>query len=376
MILARRANAIEPTLIRALRDEAGPRTLDLGLGQPDLPVPEPLRAAVAQEIAAGRAPYSPNLGLPTARAAVGERYGVDASRVMLTCGVQQALAVAILGLVEPGDDVLVPDPGFPAYPNLVRMAGATPRPYRLAADDGFALSEEALLEALTPNTSLVVFNSPANPTGAVTQAGALDAILAALAERGVRWLSDEIYEDYDYDNGFASVLDVRDEALGLKLGGLSKSFHTMGWRMGWLLGDDALIEGLKPLHQHLVTCAPVPAQRATIVAMQHHRALFAPTLEVFSRRRALAVEQINAVRRLTCAAPPGAFYLFVDVREYTHGEANSLELARRLLAEQDVLVIPGSGFGPGGEGFLRVAYTVGEDVLREALGRIKDFFEG
>jgi aspartate aminotransferase len=376
MDLSGRARSIEPTLIRKLRDKARASSLDFGIGQPDLSVPEPLRKAVNDDMLAGRAPYSHNLGLREARDAVGAHYGVDGARVMLTCGVQEALAVAILGLVDAGDEVLVPDPGFPAYPNLVRMAGATPVPYRLDPDRGFSLEPEAVLDELTEDTSLVVLNSPANPTGTVLEQQTLESLLEALAERDVGWISDEIYEDYVYDGAFASVLDVFDDSRGVKLGGLSKSFHTMGWRLGWLIGDEEVVEGLKPLHQHLVTCAPVPAQRAAMAALAQHEALFSPTRETFAARRDLVLELMDDVRGLSCAPPQGAFYLFVDARDYTRRGDDSLTLAERILAEQDVVLIPGSGFGPTGEGFLRIAYTVAEPQLREGFGRLRQFFEG
>ncbi|MGM0558085.1 MAG: pyridoxal phosphate-dependent aminotransferase [Myxococcota bacterium] len=376
MKLSRRARAIEPTLIRQLRDKASPSSLDLGIGQPDLDVQEPLRRAVNDELLAGRAPYSHNLGLIEAREAVGAHYGVDGSRVMLTVGVQEALAVAILGVVEPGDEVLVPDPGFPAYPNLVRMAGATPVPYTLEANHDFRLDPDAILESITDKTSVVLLNSPANPTGTVIEEAPLRRLLEGLVERDVAWICDEIYEDYVYDGAFASVLDTLDDPRGIKLGGLSKSFHTMGWRLGWLIADEDVVEGLKPLHQHMVTCAPVPAQRAAIAALGQHEELFASTRRVFAARRDLVLELLDDLPGLACAPPQGAFYLFVDARDYTRHGDDSLALAERILQEQDVVVIPGSGFGAAGEGFLRIAYTVAEPKLRDGFDRIKHFFEG
>jgi aspartate/methionine/tyrosine aminotransferase len=307
---------------------------------------------------------------------------------MVTCGVQEALAVGVLGLVEQGDEVLVPDPGFPAYPNLVRMAGATPVPYPLDADDDFRLVPEVVEAALTDKTSAIILNSPSNPTGAVHAKGDLDAVLDLLAERGVRWISDEIYEDYVYDDAFASVLD-HDGGLaggampaGVKLGGLSKSHHMMGWRIGWLIGPPEWVEGLKPLHQHLVTCAPTPPQRAACVALQRHSELFAPSLDIFRRRRQLACELASKLPDVGFSTPQGAFYLFLDLRAYTGAAGTeddkqqrsvSLALAESLLAAEDVVTIPGSGFGPAGEGFLRVAYTVDEAMIAEGFRRIDSF---
>ncbi|MFP4597780.1 MAG: pyridoxal phosphate-dependent aminotransferase [Persicimonas sp.] len=379
--LATRAGAIEPTLIRAFRDNARPSSLDLGIGQPDLAVAEPVRRALIGAVEQGRAPYSHNLGLWPTRQAIGERYGLTGEQVMVTCGVQEALAVAVLGLVEPGDEVLVPEPGFPAYPNLVRMAGATPVVYELDADADFRLVPERVEAALSDRTSAIILNSPSNPTGACHAARDLAAVVELLAERGICYISDEIYEDYVYGDAHASVLDF-DEGLagGVKLGGLSKSHHMMGWRIGWLIGEAGLVEALKPLHQHLVTCAPTPAQQAARVALERHEELFEPTRAVFESRRELACRLASKLPDVSFVAPQGAFYLFLDVRAYTESgpgrrSTTSLELAERLLDTHDVVVIPGEGFGAAGEGFLRVAYTVDEPVLREGFARIRQFFE-
>jgi aminotransferase len=375
--VASRAGAIEPTLIRELRDKARPTSLDFGLGQPDLAVAEPVRRALIEAIDAGQAPYSHNLGLWSTRQAIGAHYGLDGHQVMVTCGVQEALAVAVLGLVEPGDEVLVPEPGFPAYPNLVRLAGATPVAYRLDVDHDFRLLPDAVEEALTDKTSLAILNSPSNPTGAVCAPADLGSVLELLAARGVRYVSDEIYEDYVWDGEHASVTDL-DPALagGVKLGGLSKSHHMMGWRIGWLLGAAGLVAALKPLHQHLVTCAPTPAQHAAEAALARHRELLAPTLETFSGRRALACRLARQLEAVSLVSPAGAFYLFLDVRAYTGGDPAtcSLSLAESLLEQHDVVVIPGSGFGAAGEGFVRVAYTVGEETIAEGFERMAEFF--
>lgn len=389
--LSSRAQGIRPTLIRELRDKARPTSLDFGIGQPDLPVAEPVRQALVDAVDQGRAPYTHNLGVWETREAIAAHYAarsgahaesLRADNVMVTCGVQEALAVAVLGLVEPETEVLVPDPGFPAYPNLVRMAGATPVPYVLDPNDDFRLVPEWVERAMSPQTSAIILNSPSNPTGAVHDADDLAAVVELCAERGVRWISDEIYEDYIYDGAHAGVLDY-DPGLagGVKLGGLSKSHHMMGWRMGWLVGPADWVDGLKPLHQHLVTCAPTPPQHAARVALAHHDELMGQTLEVFSRRRQLACELAGELPGVAFTDPQGAFYLFLDVRAYTEAAAAadgspsaSLALSEALLAQKDVVTIPGSGFGPAGEGFLRVAYTVGEDRIADGFERMGEFF--
>mgnify|MGYP006295575643 CR=1 FL=1 len=359
MPLSDRAQAIEPTLIREFRSKARPESLDLGIGQPDLCVPEPVRRAAIDAVDGGRAPYSDNLGLPSTRRAVAEHCGVDPDQTMITCGVQEGLAVAVLGLVEPGDEVLVPDPGFPAYPNLVRAAGATPVPYTLAPDDGFALQYDEVAEQLSGRTSAIVLNSPSNPTGTVVEAENLRRVVELLADHDVRWISDEIYSDYLYEGAeHVSPADFEQAPPGVRLSALSKSMHVMGWRIGWLVGPSEWVAELKPLHQHLVTCAPTPAQHAAVAALENFQELFAPTLSTFEARRDLAVRRAGELPGVEPVRPEGAFYLFLDVRAYTRHTGSSLELAEAILRDVDVVVVPGSGFGTGGEGFLRVAYTV------------------
>ncbi len=379
MSLAERAGAIQPTLIRRFRAKAGPDSLDLGIGQPDLPVPDPVRRAAAEAVERDRAPYSDNLGLPATRRAVARHCGVSPDQTMITCGVQEGLAVATLGLVDPGDEVLVPDPGFPAYPNLVRAAGATPVAYPLDPDDEFALDLAAIERRLSDHTSAIVLNFPSNPTGRVAEAGTLDKLLDLLDDRGVRWISDEIYADYCYGSRATPsprALAGEEGPPGLELAGLSKSMHVMGWRLGWLVGPSEWIRRLKPLHQHLVTCAPTPIQRAAVAALERYDELFAPTLETFADRRRLSVERARQLPGVGLVEPDGAFYVFLDVRRHTDEQTTSLALAEAILEEVDVVVIPGSGFGDTGEGFLRLAYTRRRPELREAFDRLASFFEG
>lgn len=374
--ISERAGAIRPTQIRRFRSKAGPDSLDLGIGQPDLPVPDPVRRAAGEALEKGRAPYSDNLGFPATRRAVASHYDVDPEQTMITCGVQEGLAVALLGLVEPGEEVLVPDPGFPAYPNLVRAAGATPVPYPLDRDANFGLDPDRIRNRTSDRTSAIVTNSPSNPTGAVHDRDTLQNTLAPLSEEGVVWISDEIYENYVYgDTEHVSPLDLQGVGPGIRLGALSKSMHVMGWRIGWAIGPDEWIRRLKPLHQHLVTCAPTPAQQAAVAALADFDTLFEPTLETFRHRRELALDRARTLEDVSVVAPRGAFYLFLDVRRYTRGPVDSLELAESILDEHDVVTIPGSGFGDGGEGFLRIAYTVDRPTMDEAFDRLADFFE-
>ncbi len=378
---SRRAQSIEPTLIRALRAGMTATTIDFGLGQSDLNMTEEVRTHLRARLDKPlRSPYTPNAGLDEARRAVADHAGVNAEQVLLTCGVQQGLAVAILGLCDPGDEVLVPDPGFPAYDNLVRAADAEPVAYSLRAPEpgaaGWALDPTAIAEGLTSKTRLVILNNPSNPMGSVHDPRALREVLEILSERGIGWVSDEIYEDYIWEGEFISALSVGDGTpQGIVLSGLSKSHHLMGWRLGWMIGPAESLRALTPLHQHMVTCAPRPAQEALIPALAHHDRAMAATREVFAYRRELALDAMEDLGLGSPACADGAFYLFIDVRPWLSTFDTTAQLAEALLREEDVLVIPGEGFGEGGLGHLRIAYTIGGDELKVGLQRLRKFLQ-
>ena len=379
LTLAERAGVIEPTMIRSLRAGMGPSTIDFGLGQTDLRISEAVRRWMAEQAdGPGRTPYTPNAGSPEARRAVAQHMGVSPDQVLLTCGVQQGMALAILGLCDPGDEVLVPDPGFPAYDNLVRAAGATPVPYGLREptpeEPSWSLDVSAVVDAVGERTRMAVLNNPSNPTGAVYAASRLGEVVEALADRGVGYISDEIYEDYVWEGTFVSARDVLpDHRGGVVLSGLSKSHHLMGWRIGWLVGPSDVIRGLTPLHQHLVTCAPRPAQEAAVVALGEHDEAMEETRTVFGRRRKRVLDALEGLPAGVEPASEGAFYLFVDVRPWLARFSTTAEMAAQLLEEEDVMVIPGEGFGSRGLGHLRVAYTMGGEMLDEGLDRLRRF---
>ena len=368
--IADAAASIQPTLIRQVTDKARPTSIHLGIGQPDLPVSPAALASAMSHLQDGHAPYSPNLGLPESRQAVADRYGVSSSEVMLTCGVQEGLAVALLGCVNPGDRVLVPNPGFPAYDNLVRLAGGIPTPYRLSPVDWQPDVQDVRRQLA--DASVIIFNTPSNPTGAMIGASGLAELVRAAEAAGVVWISDEIYEDLVYDGAFSSARDHGQD--GIVLSGLSKSHAAMGWRIGWLRAPAETIEALKPLHQHLVTSAPVFAQHALVGALAEHDVEVASALNVFRKRRDCFCELLANIPDVHFVMPTGAFYVFLDVR--AHMKTTTLTMALDILDACDLVTIPGEGFGDGGMGYLRLAFTRPLDDLREAATRLQSYFEG
>jgi len=369
-MINRRAQSILPSAIRQITDRAGPNSLHLGLGQPSLPLHPAVEAAI-RTACTSHAPYGPNLGTASAREAVAHHYGIDPAQAMITCGVQEGLALAILGMVEPGDDVLVPDPGFPAYANLVRFAGANPVTYGFG--DNWSLDARMIAEAATRRTRAIVLNSPSNPTGAVHSLEEIQAVVEWANDAGVFWISDEIYEDFAYGETPHVSPASLNPAGGVRLGGLSKSHAMMGWRMGWLTGPESVIDGLKGLHQHLVTSATVPIQAAISVALGVHSEHMQDVRELFRSRRDVLLAALG--NHGIQGYSDGAFYVFLDLRKVTESFGGSQALALKILADLDVVTIPGNGFGAGGEGYLRLAYTVDEDVLKEAGHRLGAFLQ-
>ena len=339
--------------------------INLGLGQTNEPVPEVLQRALREAPALVAAPYGANAGEAQLRSLIAGDAGVSDERVIVTVGVEQALSLAILGTLDPGDEVVVPAPGFPVYGNLARMAGAVPVPMRLAAADGFRPTWAALEACLTPRTRMVVLCSPGNPTGATAHPEELSRIARELASRGIPWLSDEIYLGLQYGpQTHGTMLQHGDE--GYVASGLSKSHGLAGWRLGWLIVPLAVQQKLVALHQHLVTSAPTVLQQAACAAFgpEGRHALTSLSASLASRR--LLAREALASGGWDVASGDGAFYLFVRLP----GEEDDLALAERLMHEHGVITIPGRAFGDEGAGYVRVSYAQPEAVLREGLRRM------
>jgi len=363
---ARRMNGIDRTLIRRIFDGAPAGSINLGLGQPDLPTPSRIRMAGIDGIVQGKTGYTSTAGDPAVRAAIARRYpGVaeGAANVVVTIGSQEAVFASAMTLVDPGDEVLFPDPGYPAYPVVAQLLGATPVSYPLRPERAFRIDPADVLTRLTERTRLVILCSPSNPTGAMDFDDDLETLANALAGRGIPWLSDEIYAGFAYERAAPSISRFA-PAGGLVVSGLSKDLSMTGWRIGWVVGPEAIVARITAAHQYLVTCASSVSQAAAAVALgpdaEADRAAY---LSIFRHRRALMADELRRIPQLPVSMPDGAFYFFVDVRAF----GSSLAIAERLLRERRVIVIPGEAFGPGGAGFLRISYAATDEHIREGV---------
>jgi aspartate/methionine/tyrosine aminotransferase len=369
---AARLRGIEKSMIRQLFDRARAGSINLGLGEPDLPTPEVIRRAAVRVIQEEQNGYTTHAGLPALRELVAAEYPqleATPDNVIITAGSQEALYLALMTLVDEGDEVLLPDPGFVAYPTIVRMAGGHPVFYQLPARDGFAFAAEDFRRRLTPRTKAVVVISPSNPTGRTLTQTELASMADALRDSDAYVISDEIYREiYFGDARPASISEHASAHRSIVISGLSKSMSMTGWRTGWMCGAAEVIKSALVLHGYVTTCASTVSQKAALAAWTDEaEEARRETRRIFRTRRDELLSLIARELRLPAVAPDGAFYLMLDVR--AHGR--SLAVAERLL-EHGVITVPGSAFGSEGEGYLRLSFCADAPRLAEGVKRIKE----
>ena len=355
-------------MIRQLFDRARPDSINLGLGEPDLPTPEVIKQAAVRVITEEQNGYTTHAGLKTLRERVAADYPqlqVRPEGVIITAGSQEALYLVLMTLVEEGDEVLLPDPGFVAYPTIVRMAGGAPVFYRMPAAGDFGFNVEEFRRRISPRTKAVVCISPSNPTGRALSREDLAAMAGALEGTNVYVISDEIYRELYYtDEHPASISEYY--ARTLVISGLSKSMSMTGWRLGWMCGDEAVIRSALILHGYVTTCASTISQKAALAAWtpeaEHARA---ETRRIFRERRDHLLTLISNELSARAIAPDGALYTMIDVSAY----GSSMKIAEDML-EHGVITVPGVAFGSEGEGFLRISFCADKPALREGVRRM------
>jgi aspartate aminotransferase len=366
---AARLRGIQKSPIRQLHDRAKPGSINLGLGEPDLPTPDVIRRAAARIVTEEQNGYTTHAGLPELRERIATDYPqlkLDSGNVIVTAGSQEALYLALLTMVDDGDEVLLPDPGFVAYPTIVKMAGGVPKYYKLPAASGFGFDREEFRRALSPETKLVVVISPSNPTGRVLSRDDLAAMAEELAPTGIRVISDEIYRElYFTRERPASISEFYPRTLVIS--GLSKSMSMTGWRCGWLAGEEAVIKSALVLHGYVTTCASTVSQKAALASWTNEaeeaRAGFRRT---FRERRDFMLPLIESELNLRAVAPDGAFYTMVE----TGGGRSSMDIALAML-DHGVITVPGSAFGQECANFLRVSFCADQETLAEGVSRMK-----
>jgi aspartate aminotransferase/aminotransferase len=354
-----------------------PDVIHLEVGDPDLDTPAPIAAALQRAVRDGATHYAPNAGLPALRAAIAARCSartgrvVAAEQVVVTVGAVNALFVALFALLDPGDELLVPDPGWPNYASICHLAGATARPYAMPAAAGFLPDPATLRAMIGPRTKALLINTPGNPSGAVFPAPLMQELAALARDTGIWLVSDEIYEDMLFGGEHVSAGACGVEDRSIVISGFSKSFAMTGWRLGWAVAPPSLAPVLAGLLEPVVSCAPTMIQEAGLAALQGDQAFVIEAAARFRHRRDILAEEL-AGSPLLPVVPRGAFYGFLDIGATRLG---SLDFARRALAETAVAVVPGITFGPASDRFVRVALTVPDAMLRDGLRRLRRLAE-
>jgi aspartate/methionine/tyrosine aminotransferase len=367
---ARRLAGIEKSVIRQIYDRAPAGSINLGLGEPDFPTPTVIREEAIRFINAGKIRYTPNAGSLELRRAIAGYYGDESKYdgVCITNGSQEALFVAVMALINPGDEVLLPDPGFLAYPTIVRLAGGKPVFYKLPAAKNFEFDAEDFQSKINPKTRAIIITSPSNPTGRILTTADLKNIAQVLRETATIVIADEIYRELYFEERPFSIADFHPATLVIS--GLSKSHAMTGWRLGWVYGAPEIARHLIVLHQYATTCASTVSQRAALAAFTAAGRAAEENLRAELRtRRDFLVAQIDAQLaefKLNRIIPDGAFYLMLDISPL----GKSFEIAERLL-DSKVITIPGAAFGEETEGWLRLSFATDFDTIREGVRRIK-----
>lgn len=372
---SRRAGAVRPFLVMEVLERAqaleraGRDVIHLEVGEPDFPAPAPVIAAARDALEAGRTRYTPSLGDPRLREAIAgchhaEGAVADPETIAVSSGTSPVLLLALMAVLEPGDEVLVPDPGYACYPNLVELAGGRVRRIPLNAEDGFVVDAEKIAAARTPRTRAALLNSPANPTGAVIDSARLEGIV----ETGLWVIVDEVYRGLEYGARTLSAAAL-DAPNVIVVDGVSKRYAMTGFRLGWGLFPPALVPSVRAMQQNVLISAPEPAQHAAVTALTDPdvAAEVARRVEILDRRRRLLLAGLEGLGLRVPAPPAGAFYALARAE---HLGSDVVETAAEILDATGVALTPGADFGPGGEAYLRFSFANSEERIAEALDRL------
>lgn len=373
---------LKPSGIRRFFDVVNTmeNVISLGVGEPDFPTPWQIRAAGIRALEHGSTHYTSNRGLLSLREEIARytkrKYAVSYdpdTEILVTVGGSEAIDAAVRAIVNPGDEVIIPQPSYVCYDPITRLAGGVPVILATRAEDDFKVTAGALRAKITEKTKALILPYPSNPTGAVMERADLDAIAEVLRETNIAVISDEIYAELTFSDAphvsFASLPGMKERTV--TIGGFSKAFSMTGWRLGYACAPKPLIEQMTKIHQYAIMCAPTVSQSAAIEALRACDAEVERMKEEYDIRRRIIVRGFCDLG-LPCRMPKGAFYAFPDIRPTG---LSSEEFCERLLHEERVAIVPGTAFGEGGEGFVRASYCYSVPHIKETLSRIGRFLE-
>ncbi len=383
-LISSTVQTIPPSGIRRFFDYLDDSCISLGVGEPDFPTPEGIRQEALRALSQGRIAYTSNSGMPELRELIlkylEDRFDITGHTiddVLITVGASQAIDLALRAIVNPGDEVIMPDPTYVSYVPSVALAGGTAIRVATCAENRFRLMPEDLKAAITPKTKAVLLPYPNNPTGGIMERADLEAIADVLRGTDILVVTDEIYAELTYNGkthvSFAALPGMQDRTIVLN--GFSKAFSMTGWRLGYAVGPTELIAAMTKIHQLTMLCAPTPAQYAGVAALRQGLANGWKDIKFmtdqYDQRRRYLVDAFNDMG-LECREPEGAFYVFPSIKSTG---LTSEEFCDQLLANQKVVVVPGNAFGESGEGHVRCCYATSMEDIRNATERIRAFLK-
>lgn len=378
-VTARRVRSVPPSGIRKFFDVLATMddVISLGIGEPDFATPEHICYAGICSLERGETSYTSNAGILELREELASHlaklYGVHydpVGELLITVGVSEALHLALLTVVEPGDEVIVPEPCFVSYKPGIIFAGGTPVVVEAKLENGFQITAAEIEQVITPRTKAILIGYPNNPTGAVMSRERLAEIASVAQKHDLLVLSDEIYDRLVYGVEhvcFPALPNMKERTI--LLGGFSKTYAMTGWRLGYAAAPGEILAGMHKVHQYIVMCAPTPAQVAGVEALREGEDAVQEMIRQYDQRRNVIVQGLNSIG-MPCFEPHGAFYAFPSIQ---NTDLNSEQFSEKLLSEQKVAVVPGNAFGDSGEGFVRCSYATSLVKIEEALARLEEF---
>ncbi len=382
MEVSTRSQAVPWSGVRKMFDLAGryKGVINLSVGEPDFNTPQHVLDAAADAMKAGYTRYTPNAGLMELREALAEKLrkenGIEAdpaTEIIATVGGMGALSLAVLAMIDSGDEVLIPDPGFVSFEAQVILAGAKPVPLPLREENEFSIDPSDVVSQISPRTKALMINSPSNPTGAVTTERELRNIAQIACQHDLTVISDEAYESILYDGtkhfSIASLPEMRNRTISIY--SFSKTYAMTGWRIGYAVANEAIVREMIKLQEHIVAHPSSISQKAAIAALRGPQDCVREMVKEYEERRDLIFNEVNKIDGITSLKPKGAFYLFPNVSKF----GSSADLAMYLLEKARVVTVPGAAFGNHGEGYLRLSYATSKEEIRAAISRIRDAIE-
>lgn len=371
--------SLKPSGIRKFFDIVSemPDAISLGVGEPDFDTPWHIREEGIYSLERGRTFYTSNAGLKELKIEIADylkrRCSLSydpASQIIVTVGGSEGIDVALRAMLNPGDEVLIPQPSYVSYEPCCILADGVPVVIELKEENEFRLKPEQLLEAITDRTKILILPFPNNPTGSIMAREDLEAIAPVLIEKDIFVLSDEIYSELTYDQDHVSIASIPGmQERTIVINGFSKAYAMTGWRLGYVAGPADILKQMLKIHQYAIMCAPTTSQYAAVEAMRNGDGDVQRMREAYNGRRRYLLHAMEEMK-LQCFEPKGAFYIFPNISRFG---MSSDEFATRLLMEEKVAVVPGTAFGECGEGFVRISYAYSLEDLKEALGRVQRF---